>query len=388
MTTQIFTRQDLYDLVWTRAVSKVAPELGISDVALRKQCAKHSIPVPDARYWGRFHAGRKVERVKLPEAPNVEDRIVVQRNPRLERPSAIDAALEEPRAAAKTVDVPEKLHSLVARTMKLARKSLDDNGAVAKLGPEAFQVRAHPDTLGRLATFLNKLVYNALARGYRFERSDDGLVAIVDGERVSFKISQTIRRSHHVPTDEEKRAQRLWDERNRGNREWDHWRERPEIPHYDFTPTGEMSLELGGWVKSCQQRFADTRATKIEQRVDGILEACAAFAEGRKLQRQEVIEAQQRAEVARARHAEQALLEELERQRVAYAERKADQFATLDRLQRLFNGLAARDAQQDIKLRVLMTWLRQRLDRMEADLSPEAIAGEIANMPAFCELDG
>lgn len=40
----VLTRQQLYDMIWERAVSKVAPELGISDVALRKQCVKHAIP--------------------------------------------------------------------------------------------------------------------------------------------------------------------------------------------------------------------------------------------------------------------------------------------------------------------------------------------------------
>jgi hypothetical protein len=40
----VLTRQQLYDMIWERAVSKMAPELGISDVALRKQCVKHAIP--------------------------------------------------------------------------------------------------------------------------------------------------------------------------------------------------------------------------------------------------------------------------------------------------------------------------------------------------------
>ncbi|UUL82937.1 hypothetical protein [Sphingomonas qomolangmaensis] len=51
----VLTRQ-LYD-IWERAVAKVAPELGISDKALRKQCVKHAIPLPDAAYRGRLPAG-------------------------------------------------------------------------------------------------------------------------------------------------------------------------------------------------------------------------------------------------------------------------------------------------------------------------------------------
>ena len=61
----VLTRQQLYNMIWERAVSKVAPELGISDVALRKHCVKHAIPLPDATYWGRLHAGRPVKRKPL-----------------------------------------------------------------------------------------------------------------------------------------------------------------------------------------------------------------------------------------------------------------------------------------------------------------------------------
>lgn len=55
----VLTRQQLYDMIWEPAVSKVAPEFGISGVALREQCVKHAIPcrmpligddcMPDAR---------------------------------------------------------------------------------------------------------------------------------------------------------------------------------------------------------------------------------------------------------------------------------------------------------------------------------------------------
>eukprot|EP01037_Dinobryon_pediforme_P018816 gene18816-19127_t len=74
----VLTRQQLYDMIWERAVSKVAPELGISDVALRKQCVKHVIPLPDATYWGRLHAERPIKRTPLGAAPKgVSDRIVI-----------------------------------------------------------------------------------------------------------------------------------------------------------------------------------------------------------------------------------------------------------------------------------------------------------------------
>ncbi len=55
------TRQELYAQVWTRPMTKVAAELEISDVALKKICVKHRIPVPGRGYWAKVQAGKPVE---------------------------------------------------------------------------------------------------------------------------------------------------------------------------------------------------------------------------------------------------------------------------------------------------------------------------------------
>jgi hypothetical protein len=41
-----YTRQELYDLVWTTPLVKLAKRYGLSDVGLRKICVKHDIPTP------------------------------------------------------------------------------------------------------------------------------------------------------------------------------------------------------------------------------------------------------------------------------------------------------------------------------------------------------
>ena len=53
-----FTRRELYDLVWSKPISKIAPEFGISDVALHKVCEKHRVPRPPRGYWAKVAAGR------------------------------------------------------------------------------------------------------------------------------------------------------------------------------------------------------------------------------------------------------------------------------------------------------------------------------------------
>jgi len=69
-----FTRKELYDLVWS--MKTVAAGVGISDVALVKQCKKANIPVPNRGYWAQKQAGKPTIQVALPPRfPGASDRI-------------------------------------------------------------------------------------------------------------------------------------------------------------------------------------------------------------------------------------------------------------------------------------------------------------------------
>ena len=60
-----FSRQQLYELVWSQPMRTVAATMGISDVALAKTCRKANIPVPPRGFWARKQAGRTVAKPPL-----------------------------------------------------------------------------------------------------------------------------------------------------------------------------------------------------------------------------------------------------------------------------------------------------------------------------------
>ncbi|MEM1149690.1 MAG: hypothetical protein AAGI03_03920 [Pseudomonadota bacterium] len=59
------SRAELYELVWSKPMTKVAEDFGLSDQGLAKICAKHSIPRPPRGYWAKLAAGKAVETVPL-----------------------------------------------------------------------------------------------------------------------------------------------------------------------------------------------------------------------------------------------------------------------------------------------------------------------------------
>jgi hypothetical protein len=74
----LFTRQQLYDLVWAGPMTTQAKSLGISGVGLAKACRRGDIPVPPRGYWARLAAGQRVARTPLPRrAPGLSDRVTV-----------------------------------------------------------------------------------------------------------------------------------------------------------------------------------------------------------------------------------------------------------------------------------------------------------------------
>lgn len=284
--------------------------------------------------------------------------------------------------------VPETLHPLVARTISLAKKSkVDERGVISRLGPEAFRLRVPPDSLERVGKLLNAIVRNGLARGYRFSSGKEGTDVVVDGESIDFALIQPMRQSRHVETEEERRRVERWDARNRGR--WDNWETRPTIPRYDYTPSGGLSLEIGGWSRypGAQHRFVDTRSTKLEDRVADILVAFAAWAAAIKVAREEAEERHRQFVLAQQRREEAARQARLEEQRVGYLERKLTQRAERDRLLKFLDEVEASAPPEDQTFGGFLAWCRQRLARLERAIAPDTIAGDIASNEAFTSLD-
>ncbi len=75
-----FTREELYELVWSKPISKLAGEFGLSDVGLAKACKKANIPRPPRGYWAKLAAGKKVFRHELPmRGPGMSDEVFIGR---------------------------------------------------------------------------------------------------------------------------------------------------------------------------------------------------------------------------------------------------------------------------------------------------------------------
>ena len=63
-----FHRKKLYAKIWSKPVSHLSKELGISSHQLYKVCKKLSIPTPGSGYWAKLRHNKKVDKPELPES--------------------------------------------------------------------------------------------------------------------------------------------------------------------------------------------------------------------------------------------------------------------------------------------------------------------------------
>ena len=65
MSPKDISREELFALVWSKPATEVALELGISDVAVAKLCARLQVPKPRRGYWAKVAAGQRPRQTPL-----------------------------------------------------------------------------------------------------------------------------------------------------------------------------------------------------------------------------------------------------------------------------------------------------------------------------------
>ena len=128
-----FKRQELYDLVWSEPMVKLAERYGISGNGLAKACRRAAIPVPQRGYWAKKQAGRRVSKPPLPAAKaDTPAEVTIQqpsRRPSPPEPPPVPATVQEKidteRSTGKPIAVPKTLsnpHRIVATWLQDDRR--------------------------------------------------------------------------------------------------------------------------------------------------------------------------------------------------------------------------------------------------------------------------
>jgi hypothetical protein len=191
-------RQELYDLVWSKPVVKIAEDLGVSDVAVGKICKKLNIPKPGLGYWAKKQAGKRVRKTPLPLLKSGDPEtytIKGYQDPNLnltseliEKQKTFEATNSNKIIVKKTLRNP---HPLVEQTLQ--RKKAYDSRSYHEWNrlPPGLAMSVSKERFSRAIRIMDALIKALEKRGYTTTAKNgyDGYTAVtIDGEEIKFDI--------------------------------------------------------------------------------------------------------------------------------------------------------------------------------------------------------
>jgi AcrR family transcriptional regulator len=115
------TREQLYQRVWSRPLTVVAEEVGLSSNALAKICNRLLVPYPPRGYWAKRSGGKAPARPPLPPAPDDGDVRVTFGGDAPSASRRMRTRLGRDERQRQLIEIAEKIivkHGLHAATMK------------------------------------------------------------------------------------------------------------------------------------------------------------------------------------------------------------------------------------------------------------------------------
>lgn len=214
--TKPLDRKDLYELVWSKPMTAIAKEYGLSDRGLAKLCERNSIPVPPRGYWAKKQAGQKVHKVPLIIIGNEEngpallqkmERAKFVKEPNAELiPAEIQSAIDAELAPTNKISPPKTLHAphpIIEAWIIKEKQELENykkcGGYFAPTAPNAVEKRCR--------LILSTLFKELEKRGFKIKPDENGyrLFQIsLERDLVFLKIAERIRQERRLLTPEER----------------------------------------------------------------------------------------------------------------------------------------------------------------------------------------
>jgi len=211
------SRTELYELIWSEPMTKIAKRLGISDVGLAKACRRANIPVPNRGYWVKTQHGKTVTRPLLPPAKSGQPEVVViappeprPPRPEVELPAEIKEAIEAETHPEHQITVPKTL----GRPHPIIGSWLDEDRRLAAPsrtgGPDFSSMRRHAGAIEKRKLRILNTLFKALEkRGFTLKIQQGNIYDIrveIGNERIDFSLSERQRQVRIALTEEEKRS--------------------------------------------------------------------------------------------------------------------------------------------------------------------------------------
>jgi len=290
-------RKSLYDRVWTTPLVKLAKEFGVSDVGLAKACRRHGIPTPPPGHWAKLAHGKDSPKPPLPAWSGSETVKFDDERPRQQR-----VAVRASEFPSLKVSVAANTNGLApfarATFLHLSKAKPTGNGFLVCGGPAFFSCSLSVAQRERAVLVLDAIERALPAIGGKLVRGTDQspLALDLDGQRVTFSLTEKYPRTSFIPEKERKSIYPL--------------------AEFEYHFTGELKIAIDGYFDGRKSWSDGVRARLEEKLEDVVLGLAAAAAAIRKREEELAAEHRKWEEEARIRREH----EESERRKANFRE--------------------------------------------------------------------
>lgn len=200
----IFTRLELYNLVWKFPIVQIAKHYEISSMGIKNACEKLEIPLPGSKHWVKLNYKRE-SAPKLSESYKGNNYIIIMRKayesqlrkivkltPFTEQIKEIESDSKAPLTVPKTLKNPNKMireTQIFWENKKADKKAQNDPEHVLHLN-------VAEKNLKRALLFLNALIKLLEYRGHQLERAKEGrgITFKTDHVKINIHLREALKR--------------------------------------------------------------------------------------------------------------------------------------------------------------------------------------------------
>jgi len=361
-------RKQLHKQVWSKPMTKLAKDYGISDVGLKKICKKLNIPTPPRGYWAKVHGGQKPNRTRLPRLKYCQDDTYYldPQNELAPEPELGDDARQiiDKIERIAEIPIPKRLvrpHPLVAGALAKMKKTQPDKYNIVRIfGDSCIDIRVSRQSINRACRIANAFVRFIEKHGFELSIRNQETQICVPGidDKVSIYLKEKVKQMPHTKT-----ASELADEERWG------WARGPK---YDFEPTGILGLFIDTYsCRGLKKQWHDTKKAKIEKRLVDFTLGIIRIADCKRRRRLEREEEDRRWEEERRRRAELERLRQIELEKRSMLERQAQRWEQSQQIRAFIEAVREKAMQIEQmgpdsgQLENWIEWASEHADRLD-----------------------
>ncbi|MGA8136845.1 MAG: hypothetical protein WCA48_22215 [Pseudomonas gingeri] len=262
--TELYDRAQLLDEIWSESMVQVAPRYNLSDVGLKKLCARLQIATPPRGYWAKVKAGKRVHpRPKLREYvghPGYLYRPTVQPTPSVKAAEPVDSRLQQvltfEQQPENQILVPTRVthwHPLVVAARDALTQPLIDTRGMPQTRGKVLNISVSKALQSRALNIADALLRALEARGYAVRQGERQVEVLMFGDSLRLRLFEPSLRSPYEPT-----AKELATKAKGG---WSHW------PQWQYTPSGRLQVMAddgyGGKIVDSDRHTVELQLNKL-----------------------------------------------------------------------------------------------------------------------------